>query len=325
MLLEAPAYQMWESPWGAPTNSDVRCDWTVLIPFFNERDFLDGTLASLAAQDVPFELILIDNGSTDGSGEVAADTCRRLGLAFTLLVERRPGKVNALQTGVEHTRTRYLATCDADTLYPVEYLRRAGRLLDQSGAAAGGAYFVAPGANVEDHLHSARRMARAARLLPDQCHTGGAGQVFRTATLRRAGQFDARRWSYVLEDHEIMHRVAKFGGLVYGDGFWCAPSPRERDRDSIRWTPARTHPLPCHAQAGARLVLLRFPRTSARGTSPDQRPHPRTAILRRARFRSGWSPGRSKPRLTDAKRHRGLAGAAVRRFTRAMRLPDPNP
>lgn len=211
-------------------------DWTVLIPFFNERDVLGGTLASLAAQDVAFELILIDNGSTDGSGAVAAAACRRLSLAYTLLVERRPGKVSALAAGVARTATPFVATCDADTLYPPDYLRRAGRLLTATGAVAGGAYFVRPGASAQEHAAAGARLARAARLLPRQCHTGGAGQVFRTAALRRAGQFDAARWRYVLEDHEIMHRIAKLGPLAYGGGLWCAPSPRERDRDSIRWT-----------------------------------------------------------------------------------------
>jgi hypothetical protein len=33
-----------------------------------------------------------------------------------------------------------------------------------------------------------------------------------------------------------MHRMAKFGRLAYGPGLWCAPSPRPRDRESIRWT-----------------------------------------------------------------------------------------
>jgi glycosyltransferase involved in cell wall biosynthesis len=238
MLLESKDYHGWSSPWtpGSADASHVPCAWTVLIPFFNERNFLEGTLASLAAQDIPFELILIDNGSTDGSGEVAAAICRRLGLPFTLRVDRRPGKVNALQSGVDCARTPFVATCDADTLYPTDYLRQAQLLLETSGAVAGGAYFVAPTATADDHAQAARRMARAARLLPAQCHTGGAGQVFRTDALRRAGQFDAGRWGYVLEDHEIMHRMAKLGTLAYGGALWCAPSPRERDRESIRWT-----------------------------------------------------------------------------------------
>lgn len=238
MLLESQDYQGWNSPWEPNATSVGRgpCAWTVLIPFFNERNFLDGTLASLAAQDVPFDLILIDNGSTDGSGDVAAAICQRLGLSYTLRVDRRPGKVNALQSGIECTKTPFVATCDADTLYPTDYLRKAQHLLETSGAVAGGAYFVTPTATAEDHAQAAQRMARAAKLLPAQCHTGGAGQVFRTDALRRAGQFDASRWGYVLEDHEIMHRMAKLGRLAYGGALWCAPSPRERDRESIRWT-----------------------------------------------------------------------------------------
>ena len=236
MLLESQDCPVWDSPWETVAAPVVPCNWTVLIPFFNERAFLEGTLTSLAAQDIPFELILIDNASTDGSADIAAQVCRRLGLAFTLLIERRPGKVNALNTGVGRTRTAFVATCDADTLYPSDYLRQAEALLEANGAVAGGGYFVTPTASNEDHRLASLRMDRAAKLLPGQCHTGGAGQVFRTDALRRAGQFDTARWSFVLEDHEIMHRMAKLGRLAFGGGLWCAPSPRERDRDSIRWT-----------------------------------------------------------------------------------------
>lgn len=235
MYLEPQDFRAWDRPWEPLSAAAIPCSWTVLVPFFNERDLIGATIESLAAQDMRFELILIDNGSTDGSAAVAAAACARLGLAYTPLVETCPGKVNALAAGVDLVRTCYVATCDADTLYPQDYLRQAARLLD-GGAVAAGAYFVAPGASAGDHAKAARRMMRSAALLPEQCHTGGAGQVFRTTALRRAGQFDARRWGYVLEDHEILHRVGKHGPIAYGDAFWCAPSPRERDRASIRWT-----------------------------------------------------------------------------------------
>ncbi|WP_404368397.1 glycosyltransferase [Sphingomonas sp. MMS24-J45] len=236
MLYERGDVQVWDSPWETDAPSPPAPRWTVLIPFFNERTLLDGTLASLAAQDVPFNLILIDNASTDGSADCATAACDRLGLAFTLLLDRRPGKVNALQSGLARTRTPFVATCDADTIYPTDYLRQAESMLEAKQAVAGGAYFAASDATIEDHRAASARMARAAMLLPAQCHTGGAGQVFRTDALRRAGGFDAARWGYVLEDHEIMHRMAKLGPLAHGGKLWCSPSPRERDRDSIRWT-----------------------------------------------------------------------------------------
>lgn len=211
-------------------------DWTVLVPFFNERDCLAATIGSLAGQSVALRLVLVDNGSTDGSADVARATCRRLGVDFVLITERVAGKIAALTAGLAWARSPYVATCDADTLYPPHYLAAAQRVLERPDCAVAGAYFVAPGASENARRAKARAFLAAARLLPRQCHTGGAGQTFRTQALRAAGGFDARRWSFVLEDHEIIHRVMAHGSMRYARDLWCVPSPRERDRDSIRWT-----------------------------------------------------------------------------------------
>jgi glycosyltransferase involved in cell wall biosynthesis len=210
-------------------------EWSVIIPFFNERDFLGDTVASLAAQTRRFKLILVDNGSTDGSAKVAVDACVAFGLDWVLLNERRPGKVFALTTGLECVRSPLIATCDADTWYPPEYLAEAETLLAAPGSVAAGAFFAARD-DQTDQRRNALHISVMPALLRRQCHTGGAGQVFRTAALRRAGGFDAQRWNYVLEDHEIIHRVHREGSMKYSARFWCAPSPRERNRESIRWT-----------------------------------------------------------------------------------------
>ena len=219
-----------------PDRDDAWREWTVLLPFFNERDFLEGTLASLARQTEPPLVILIDNGSTDGSGAVARAACVRLRLAHVLLREPTPGKVAALASGFAMVNTPYVATCDADTWYPEHYLATARAVLERDDCAAAGAYFVAADAGKWQRLGKALHIIAAAALLPGQCHAGGAGQVFRTRALRRAGGFDPGRWNMVLEDHEIMHRVRDHGRLGYHSGLWCAPAPRDRDRASTRWT-----------------------------------------------------------------------------------------
>lgn len=211
-------------------------EWTALIPFFNERAYLAATIASLAAQSVRPTLVLVDNGSTDGSADVARAACLRHRVEFVLLTERTPGKVAALSTGLIWVRTRYVATCDADTIYPPHYLAEAQRLLERPGCVIAGAYFVASDAHDEDRAARARAILGAARVLPRQCHTGGAGQAFDVAALRAGGGFDARRWNLVLEDHEIIHRVMAHGEMRYSADLWCMPSPRERDRESTRWT-----------------------------------------------------------------------------------------
>jgi len=40
--------------------------WSIVLPVFNEADFLPRTLRALADQDASFHLVLVDNGSTDG-------------------------------------------------------------------------------------------------------------------------------------------------------------------------------------------------------------------------------------------------------------------
>ncbi|KQS01607.1 glycosyl transferase family 2 [Sphingomonas sp. Leaf357] len=208
----------------------------MLVPFFNEQAFLTRTIESLAAQSRPARIILIDNGSTDDSAAIARATCDRLRLDYLLIAEMRPGKVQALKTGLRWVRTHYVATCDADTVYPANYLAAAEALLEQDGCVVAGAFFAPEQADEATRLKAGAKMRATARLLPRQCHTGGAGQAFRTDALRRAGGFDADLWAYVLEDHEVIHRMMKLGTMRYSDDMWCSPSPRERDRASIRWT-----------------------------------------------------------------------------------------
>ena len=66
----------------APATVHPAHDWTILIPFFNEQDYLATTIESLAAQTRSARLILIDNGSTDASAATARATCERLGLTI---------------------------------------------------------------------------------------------------------------------------------------------------------------------------------------------------------------------------------------------------
>lgn len=219
----------------APRETAERPVWSVLVPFFNERDWLVRTIESLAAQSRPARIILIDNGSSDDSTAVARATCTRLGLDHLLVTETAPGKVKALQAGLLQVRSRYVATCDADTFYPAGYLEAAETLLAQDDCVVAGAYFADPG-DAAARMKAGTRMCATARLLPRQCHTGGAGQAFHVDTLRAAGGFDAMLWNYVLEDHEVIHRMMKRGTMRYAPDLWCAPAPRERDRESIRWT-----------------------------------------------------------------------------------------
>ncbi len=207
--------------------------WTFVIAYYNEADFLPATLAALAAQRVPMRLILIDNGSTDASPDIAAAFAAP-GIETVLLHEARPGKIHALETAMVHLTTELVAFGDADTFYPPHYLTEATRAFD---ADPGIVAVMALG--VDQSTQPLRRRLYSGgvtRLLSKQTHTGGYGQTFRTAALIAAGGFSETHWPYVLLDHEIMQRVAKLGRVVYPRDFWAIPSPRRTDRRRVRWT-----------------------------------------------------------------------------------------
>ncbi len=140
--------------------------------------------------------MLVDNGSTDDSSEIARRTCKALNLAHTLILEPCPGKVHALRAGLAQVRTRFVATFDADTLLSAALPAR-GRQAARTGpvVAVVGAYFTHASQWARRDAFTGVHIVAAGKLLSHQCHAGGAGQVFNTEVLRRAGGFDANRWN----------------------------------------------------------------------------------------------------------------------------------
>ena len=101
----------------------------VVIPVYNEEAGLADTLCALAMQaDRDFDLILVDNNSTDASRRVAEDTAAEADLGLHLVTEARKGTGAAADTGVRAAITRgatHILRCDADTLPRQDWTARA--------------------------------------------------------------------------------------------------------------------------------------------------------------------------------------------------------
>ena len=90
---------------------------SVIVPVRDRRDLLADLLSALAAQTCQdFELVVVDDGSSDGSAEVAESTLAsgRLGRGGTVLRQGGEGAVAARQAGVAVARGRVLAFTDSD-------------------------------------------------------------------------------------------------------------------------------------------------------------------------------------------------------------------
>lgn len=211
---------------------------TIVLPFFNEEGWIGRTVASLAAQsDSAFRLLLVDNGSTDSGAREAVDHAAALGDRVTIIQCPTAGKIPAMAAGLAGVNTPLVAICDADTLYPPDYVAIIRHLFmaHPRAAAVMAIDLYAPPADPAS-LRRIDRIMGKSRRFPTKCHAGGYAQAFRTGWLRAAGGFDAARWPYVLEDHEIMHRLRPYGPTVHHPDHVCFPSDRRASRKAVSWT-----------------------------------------------------------------------------------------
>ena len=120
-----------------PLPSDAaRPEVSVVVPARNEEDSLAACLESLdAQQNARFEIIVVDDGSTDRTAAIARS------FAGIRLIEPGPlpdgwsGKSNAVYAGAQQARGEWLLFTDADTVHVPGSLARALAEAKSSGAA----------------------------------------------------------------------------------------------------------------------------------------------------------------------------------------------
>lgn len=118
---------------------------SVLVPAFNEAKLIERTVRSLLAMDYPqLEIVVIDDGSTDGTGRLVEALVRRYatgsGTAEVKLVGKpNGGKATALNAGLRAASHDFVLCVDGDSELSPETLRRAVRHLrdPEIGAVAG--------------------------------------------------------------------------------------------------------------------------------------------------------------------------------------------
>lgn len=106
--------------------------FSIVVPTFNRADDLRKTLASLGQLSVSaaWEVIVVDNNSTDGTKQVVAETAGRFPVELRYAFEPEQGRSAALNTGIRLSRGAVIATTDDDVQVEADWLQRAGEALD---------------------------------------------------------------------------------------------------------------------------------------------------------------------------------------------------
>jgi len=97
-----------------PAEHTMPMRYSVVIPAFNAADTIEETIRSVLAQTIqPEQIIVVDDGSTDGTGDVA----RRLSSIVLIVRQDNKGVGGATTTGLSIVETPLVATLDADDLW----------------------------------------------------------------------------------------------------------------------------------------------------------------------------------------------------------------
>jgi cellulose synthase/poly-beta-1,6-N-acetylglucosamine synthase-like glycosyltransferase/peptidoglycan/xylan/chitin deacetylase (PgdA/CDA1 family) len=107
--------------WGAPITRPV----SVIVPAYNEKECIANTLKSLAQSTHPIEIIVVDDGSTDGTSEIARDAAHELGMTNVRVIRQdNAGKPAALNNGVRSASHDIVVMMDGDTVFEADTVRQ---------------------------------------------------------------------------------------------------------------------------------------------------------------------------------------------------------
>ncbi|MFE7927910.1 glycosyltransferase [Streptomyces sp. NPDC057456] len=102
--------------WGPPVTEPV----SVLVPAYNEAKCIENTVRSLMASEHPIEVLVIDDGSSDGTARIVED----MGLPNVRVVrQHNAGKPAALNRGIANARYDLIVMMDGDTVFEPSTVR----------------------------------------------------------------------------------------------------------------------------------------------------------------------------------------------------------
>jgi len=196
---------------------------SVIVPTYNRSGFIERAFASLVEQDYPkdtFEIIAIDDGSTDRTPEILKRFCRDH-TYFRSLSQANKGPAAARNLGIREANGDIVLLMDDDCIAEKNWARElAGSYRsDNIGGVAGRIKFVASDNNIANQF--------AAHDIGSGQPLNAAGEIdffvtanasFRRKVIEQVGGFDETFPYAAHEDVDLSHRVRRAGWrLLYHD------------------------------------------------------------------------------------------------------------
>jgi glycosyltransferase involved in cell wall biosynthesis len=189
--------------------------FSIIIPTYNRADLIRETLDSVFAQDfTDFEVIVVDDGSTDNTAEIIGS----YGARIRTFRQANSGPGAARNLGVSAARGRYVAFLDSDDLWFSWTLQTYWQVTQQFGEPAvvmGAAYYWTS----RDELNSIASEALEVEAFKDYLATSSTNFlrtacsiIVKTSDFKSVGGFAANRINS--EDHDLLYRLGVSGQFI---------------------------------------------------------------------------------------------------------------
>ncbi len=198
---------------------------SIVIPALNEEKFISACLRSLKNQsyDGEYEIIVVNNGSTDKTGEIA-----RAAGAIVLSYPEKKNVFYARQKGADAAKGDIIVQADADTTYPEDWLKRIAEQFaahPRAVAVAGRFLYDKPPfwARIEyllRHLTNLLTVFFAGRPII----ISGATFAFRRQAFLAGNGY--RDITYAPDQYGIASRLSNQGKIIYDSRIHVFTSPR---------------------------------------------------------------------------------------------------
>lgn len=217
---------------------------TVIIAAYNEEKVIDRTVSTILESDYPhLEVIVVDDGSTDGTFAAASTTFAGESRVQCIRKENG-GKASALNRGISHAAGEVIVALDADTLFAPDAISRLVRHFDDPavGAVSGNVRVGNP-RNVLtkwqalEYITSQNFDRRAYDLLNCITVVPGAIGAWRLEAVQDAGGYTS---DTLAEDTDLTWKIRRTGWRIVNDStahaYTEAPeSLRNLSRQRFRW------------------------------------------------------------------------------------------
>lgn len=209
-------------------NLEGRAPVSVVIPVRNEIMRIPAVIANAAAQTVrPYEVVVVDGGSTDGTREWLEERAREEHGWLVVVDNERAIIPVALNLGIAAARGELVARMDAHADYPPDYLERlTGLLAERPDVTGVGSAMTTAGRGARGRAIAAvlsRRIGLGGARHRVGGHGGPIEHVFtgcyHRSALEAAGGYDERLLAN--EDYEMDFRLRAAGGTL-----WLHPAAR---------------------------------------------------------------------------------------------------